>query len=166
MLWFSAADLRGAPTEEGLFCGRAVPTQHSPPLSCAHGGHLLLSHAAAQVQEQLLLPWQGQYILLTCPCLHYPLPGQGTPLSFPKAISSPSCPRFPFLTPSLHGPLITQDFTLQTSASPLLSTRRLRTQWGAKDRSCRRVEKLWGQGWGWAGRRGEEADTLRCRTGH
>lgn len=104
MLCFSVTDFPGLPATTVLYpcCDEAQTSgsraQHSPLLPCAHGWYLLTCHDAAKVQEQHLLPWQGQCTLSS------PSP---TP-SFSSILGSASYPNSPFPIPGLSSPLLNQ----------------------------------------------------------
>lgn len=101
-------DFPGLPTTTELCpcCDEAQTSgscaQHSPLLPCAHGWHLSSCYDATKVQEQHLLPWQGQYTLpLSSPTLASPVPStpllpQGSHFQGPCCVQTHlnSAPRF------------------------------------------------------------------------
>lgn len=123
----SVTDFPGLPTTTDLCpcCDEAQTSgpcaQHSPLLSCAHGWHLPTCHDATKVQEQHLLPWQGQYT----PALTF------TNSSFSSTLDSPSIPG-----PHFQGPCC-----MQTHLNPAPRCSResgIESSWGREKGRARR----------------------------
>lgn len=139
----SVADFPGLPATADLRrCSNKRQTsgpcaQHSPLLPCAHGWYLLPCHDAKEVQEQHLLPWQGQ----CTPNLTFT-----NPLASPVLLPLLSYPSSLFPVWKLSSPFLTHLY----SASSLLGSK---SQQGTRDRWF-----LGGRGKRWGQRKKEGRD--------